>query len=161
MNHLETLIKQYYEWKGYIVRSNVKVGPLPHGGFSGELDIVAYHPVSGHLLHIEPSLDALSWEKRKEKYRRKFEAGKKHIFREVFPWLDPKTPIEQVAVLVTASRSSRKTIGGGAVVSIDEFVKKVKSAIVNRGIMAKSAIPEQYDLLRTIQMVTCGFFKVV
>lgn len=55
MNHLETLIKQYYEWRGYIVRSNVKVGRLRHGGWAGELDIVAYHPVSEHLLHLEPS----------------------------------------------------------------------------------------------------------
>ena len=54
MNQLEMLIEQYYEWKGYIVRNNVKVGRLSHGGWAGELDIVVYNPVSNHLLHLEP-----------------------------------------------------------------------------------------------------------
>lgn len=158
MNHLETLIKQYYEWKDYIVRNNVKVGRLSHGGWTGELDIVAYHPVSEHLLHLEPSVDAHSWETREKRFKKKFDAGKKYIHKDVFPWLKPKTPIEQIAVLAT---SSRKSLGGGAVISIDEFVKNVKSEVAKVGIMAKHAIPEQFDLLRTIQVVTCGYYKVV
>ncbi len=63
MNHLEKLIRQYYEWQGYIVRGNVLVGRLSHGGWAGELDIVAYHPQTKRLLHIEPSLDAHTWAK--------------------------------------------------------------------------------------------------
>lgn len=158
MNHLETLIKQYYEWKGYIVRNNVKVGRLRHGGWEGELDIVAYHPATNHLLHLEPSVDAHPWEMREKRFKKKFEAGKKYIHKDVFPWLDPETPIEQIAVLIT---SSRKKLGVGAVISIDELVKSIKTEIAKIGIMAKHAIPEQFDLLRTIQMTTCGYYKVV
>jgi hypothetical protein len=158
MNHLESLIKQYYEWKGYIVRNNVKVGRLSHGGWAGELDIVAYHPVSEHLLHLEPSVDAHPWETREGRFKKKFEAGKRYIRKDVFPWLKPEIPIEQIAVLVT---SSRKKLGGGAVISIDEFVKDIKTEVAKIGIMAKHAIPEQFDLLRTIQAVTCGYYKVV
>jgi len=57
--------------------------------------------------------------------------------------------------------SSRKRLGGGAVVSIDELMRDVKSEIAKIGIMAKHAIPEQFDLLRTIQVVMCGYYKVV
>ena len=38
MNHLEKLTRQYYEWKGYIVKGNIKVGRPKHGGWAGELD---------------------------------------------------------------------------------------------------------------------------
>src|SRR5882672_2600591 len=58
VSHLEDLLCEYYEWQGYIVRRNIKVGRLGHGGWEGELDIVAYHPKSNHLVHLEPSLDA-------------------------------------------------------------------------------------------------------
>ena len=71
MNHLETLIHQFYEWQGYIVRSNVKVGKLRHGGWAGELDVVAYLHETKHLVHLEPSIDALSWDKRKKKFAKK------------------------------------------------------------------------------------------
>ena len=40
MNHLENLIRQYYEWQGYIVRGNIKVSKRSKGGWDGELDIV-------------------------------------------------------------------------------------------------------------------------
>jgi hypothetical protein len=46
MSHLEDLLCEYYQWQGYIVRRNIKVGRLDHGGWEGELDIVAYHPVT-------------------------------------------------------------------------------------------------------------------
>ncbi len=158
MNHLEKLIRQYYEWQGYIVRGNVKVGRLSHGGWAGELDIVAYHPQTGHLVHLEPSLDADSWAKREERFKKKFESGRRYIRSDVFPWLDKKTPIEQIAVLVTSSRSE---LAGGRVVSIDEFMHEVKNEIAKQGKMAQNAIPEEYDLLRTIQMAICGYRRAV
>lgn len=158
MSHLEKLIRQYYEWKGYIVRGNVKVGRLPHGGWAGELDIVAYHPETEHLVHIEPSIDALPWAKREERFRKKFNTGRAYICTEVFPWLSSETRIEQLAVLPT---SSRATLGGGKVVSIDEFVEALKRKIAKLGRMATNAIPEEYDLLRTMQMAICGYHKVL
>lgn len=157
MNHLEGLIRQYYEWKGYIVRSNVKVGRLTHGGWSGELDIVAYHPQTKHLIHLEPSIDANSWDNREDRFKKKFAAGHEYIGSEVFPWVDKNTPIEQVAVLITSSRTE---LAGGKVWSIDELMRDIRTEIINAGIMAKNAIPEEYDLLRTIQMTVCGYYKV-
>ena len=158
MNHLEGLLRQYYEWNGYIVRSNVKVGRLPHGGWTGELDIVAYHPQTKKLIHLEPSMDAHSWHKREERFAKKFAAGIKYIGSEVFPWVDESIPIDQVAVLAS---SSRRELAGGKVVSIDEMMKAIKTDIIDCGIMVNNAIPEEFDLLRTIQMTVCGYRNVV
>ena len=59
-SHLEDLLCEFYEWQGYILRRNIRVGRLGHGGWEGELDIVAYHPTLNALIHLEPSIDALS-----------------------------------------------------------------------------------------------------
>lgn len=158
MNHLEKLIRQYYEWKGYVVRGNIKVGRLPHGGWACELDIVAYHPETEHLVHLEPSIDARSWEKREARFEKKFRYGKEYIHKEVFPWLSGNAELEQIAILVSSSRSE---LAGGRVLSIDEFMKEVRDEITTQGKMAQNAISEQYDLLRTIQMAICGYYKVV
>jgi len=130
MNHLEKLIRQYYEWQGYLVRGNVKVGRRSRGGWAGELDIVAYHPQTGRLVHLEPSLDAHTWEKREKRFKKKFQTGRRHICRDVFPWLDKKTPIEQIAVL---NRSGSGKLAGGRVVSIDKFMQEVKNEITKQG----------------------------
>ena len=154
MNHLENLIKQYYEWKGYVVRTNIKVGKREKGGWEGELDIVAYHPKCRRLIHLEPSTDAYSWATREERYTKKFAAGREYIRTEVFPWLDATVPIEQIAVLIS---SSRKVLAGGEVKSIDELMGEIKNDIAAIGKMSKSAIPQEYDLLRTIQLVVSGY----
>jgi hypothetical protein len=158
MNHLEKLVSQFYQWRGYLVRNNVKVGALPRGGWEGELDVVAYHPQVGHLIQIEPSLDAHPWTQREARFRKKFELGRRYICQDVFPWLAPTTPIEQVAILATASR---RQLGGGKVVSVDEFIATVKDAISKRGPLRKHAIPEEFDLLRTLQLALCGYGKLV
>ncbi len=122
MNHLEKLVRQFYEWRGYIVRGNVKVGKLSHGGWAGELDIVAYYPEKDkqHLIHLEPSIDAHSWAKREERFQKKFTMGRRYIYQEVFSWLDASTPLEQVALLV---RAPRPTLTGGRVVSISRHIE--------------------------------------
>ncbi len=158
MTHLEKLLRQYFEWREFIVKGNVKVGRLSHGGWEGELDIVAYHPTENRVVHLGPSIDAHSWAKREERFQKKFEAGMKYIHIEVFPWLDPNTPIEQIAVLVS---SSRKELAGGSVISIDEITSQITAEVAREGIMAKKAIPEEFSLLRTIQLVSCGYYKVV
>jgi hypothetical protein len=78
-NHLEQLVAEWYEYQGYFIRRNIKVGRRSKGGYEGELDIVAFHPERQHLVHIETSLDAKSWEKREERFSKKFEAGRRYI----------------------------------------------------------------------------------
>lgn len=79
MNHLEQLVAEWYEFQGYFVRRNVMVDPRPRGGYECELDVVAFHPGKQHLVHLEPSLDADSWQRREERFAKKFDAGRRHI----------------------------------------------------------------------------------
>jgi hypothetical protein len=161
MNHLERLIEQYYEWQGYVVRANTHVGKRPQGGYECELDICAYHPETKHLVHVEPSLDADTWEKRERRFTKKFKAGAKYIKSTVFPWLaGSEHPIEHIAVLI-ASAQNHGTVSGGKVVNLDEFIAQIKAKVQASGIMAKNAIPERYDLLRTIQLSLCGYYRIV
>ncbi len=155
MSHLEALIHEYYEWRGYVVRRGVKVGRLKHGGWEGELDIVAFHPQQQTLLHLEPSIDAHSWAVREQRYERKFRVGRKYIFSEVFPWLDRKTALTQVAILV--SRGKRSHIAGGTIRTVDELVAEMREAVLAEGSMATRAITELYPLLRTVQLVVSGY----
>jgi hypothetical protein len=125
-----------------------------------ELDIVGYQPKSGSLVHYEPSIDAVSWERREARYKKKFGAGRKYIFSDIFPWLPSSTPLKQVAVFINHPRG-RDTIAGGAIVSVDEFMAEVRAKVVACGIMSSNAIPEQYPLLRTLQLSHVGYFRAV
>jgi hypothetical protein len=160
MTHLETLIAEYLDWQGFLVRRNTKVGRLSHGGWEMELDIIAYHPKTGELVHFEPSIDALTWEKREIRYKKKFAAGLKYIFKEIFHWLPPSTPIRQVAVFINHPQG-RDTLAGGNILSVDELMAEIRAKIIVRGIMAKNAIPEQYPLLRTLQLSHAGYYRVI
>jgi hypothetical protein len=159
MSHLESLVAEYLEWQGYLVRRNTKVGRLAHGGWEMELDIVGYHPKSQKLLHYEPSIDALSWDKREARYVKKFSAGRKYILQEMFSWLPPEISITQIAIFVSRPKG-RDSIAGGSMISIDEFMTEVRAKVVACGRMASNAISEQYPLLRTLQLSHAGYYRV-
>lgn len=159
VSHLESLVAEFLEWQGFLVRRNTKVGRLAHGGWEMELDVVGFHPQERALVHYELSLDALSWQKRETRYRKKFEAGHKYILNSIFAWLPTDTELRQVAVLVSHP-PGRDTIGGGQLISVDELMAEVKSMIMSCGPMIRNAIPEQYPLLRTIQLSHCGYQRI-
>lgn len=149
MNHLEQLVAEWYEYRGYFVRRNVQVGKRQSGGYECELDVVAFHPEKQHLVHVEPSMDAHPWEKREQRYSKKFEAGRKHI-PSLFGGLALPTQIEQIAVLGFASNANVKTLGGGRIMTAAELFAEIVSSIAGKR-FAKAAVPEMYPLLRTIQ----------
>lgn len=158
MSHLESLIAEYLDWQGYLVRRNLKVGRLRHGGWEMELDVIAYHPHTRDLVHYEPSIDAHKWERREERFGKKFSAARKYIFTEVFSWLPADTPLRQLAVL-PSHPADRHEIAGGRIQSIDELLAEIRSKIITCGPAAKNAIPELYPLLRTLQLSHCGYAR--
>ncbi len=161
MSHLESLIAEYLDWQGFIVKRNIRVGRLAHGGWEMELDIVGYHPSSGDLVHYEPSIDALSWARREARYTKKFRAGRQYIFSDrLFSWLPLDTPLQQIAVLVSHPRN-RDTLAGGILLSVDELMKEIRTKIVQCGNMAGNAVPEQYPLLRTVQLTHVGYHRAL
>ena len=151
-NHLETLVAEWYEFRGYFVRRNVQIGKRPNGGYDCELDIVAFHPRDKSLIHIEPSLDSDSWTKREQRYKKKFDCGRKHI-PSMFPGiLIPEQP-DQIALLVYAGRNAPKELGGGRVLLIHDFMEEVRAGIRNRKVNS-AAVPEGFPLLRTLQFAS-------
>jgi len=158
MSHLEHLIAEYLEWKGYLIRRNIKVGKRLKGGWEMELDVIGYHPQRKNLVHYEPSIDAHSWATREKRYEKKFRLGRKYILQEVFPWLGHETKLEQVAVFISHPKS-RDTIAGGRIISVDELMRQIRDDILPLGHIAKNAIPEQFPLLRTVQLGECGYYK--
>jgi hypothetical protein len=160
MTHLETLIAEYLEWDGYLIKKNTKVGKLSHGGWEMELDVVGFNPQTGKLVQYEPSIDALSWAKRESRYAKKFDAGSRYIMKHLFPWLPPYTKLEQIAVFINHPKG-RDEIAGGRIMSIDELMAEIREKVMKCGPMRSNAIPEQYPLLRTIQMSHVGYHNAV
>lgn len=149
-NHLERLAAEWYEYQGYFVRRNVLVGPRLRGGYEGELDVVAFSPEKKHLVHIEASLDADSWATREYRFKKKFSAGRKYIPK-IFKGLKIPKDIEQIALLVFASKQNHQEIAGGKLVLASEFLNEIMEHLSQKKI-AQSAVPENLALIRTLQL---------
>ncbi len=151
-NHLEQLAAEWYEYRGYFVRRNVRVGRRAQGGHEGELDIVAFDPRKVALVHIETSGDADSWAERERRFAKKFLTGEKHI-RALFHGLPKKTPIEKIAIFAVGSRKNHQSVGGGQIKLLGEFLAEILADLENIS-WSKRAVPEQYPLIRTLQIVS-------
>jgi hypothetical protein len=68
--------------------------------------------------------------------------------------------ISHVAVLI-ASVQNHPTLGGGKVVTLDDLMAEIRAKILKKGVMAKKAITERYDLLRSIQLLSCEYYRAV
>jgi hypothetical protein len=160
MSHLESLIVEYLDWQGYLVKKNTKVGKLNHGGWEMEIDVIGYNPHTNDLVHYEPSIDAHAWDTREARYAKKFEVAKKFIFTEVFSWLKPETPLRQIAIFPSHPKD-RDIIAGGQIISIDEFIAEVRLKVIKCGTANRNAISENYPLLRVIQLSHCGYNRAI
>jgi len=138
-----------YEFKDYIVKKNTKVDPRAQGGWKGEIDIVAYHPQTENLIHIETSMQVTTWANREIIFTRKFQIGREYI-PQIFPWIETTTNIEQWAV-IPAADTNHPTIGGGKVVPAWKLRQQITNDVREIGPWQHNAIPEQFPLLRTIQ----------
>jgi hypothetical protein len=161
MNHLEQLVGEWLQYQGYFVRVAVAVGPRARGGFDGELDVIGLNFEHQHLLHVECSLDADSWDEREEKFRKKFERGKKH-YTDIFQGVPLPATLDQVCILQLKS-CTRKTIGGGRILIVHDLVHEIFNGLKDTSPIS-GAVPSTYPLLRTLQLaanvgessVTCG-----
>lgn len=148
-NFLEQLVSEWYEFEGYFVRRNIQVGRRSNGGYEGELDVVAFHPGKNHLVHIEPSMDCYSWEKREKWFSRKFSTGQKYIPK-LFEGFCLPADNEKIALLVFGSAKGRQKLGGGRLIMMDQFMNDVRKKLDDRKIR-NAAIPEQFVILRSLQ----------
>lgn len=157
MNHLEQLTAEWYEYSGYFVRRNIRVGKRPNGGYDCELDVIAFNPSTKHLIHIEPSMDAHPWAKREERYEKKFAAGRKHI-PNLFRGVEIPAEIEQVAIFGFGGRGPSPTVAGGKVMLVQDLLHEITAKLRTKKIESE-AVPEQFPLLRTVQLM-CQHHKI-
>lgn len=157
MNYIEQLISEWYEYKGYYVRRNIKVGRRKSGGYDGELDIVAFNPVTKHLVHVEPSADTDSWIKREQRYRKKFELGRKHI-PTIFEGLDIPKKFDQEAVFMWGGKT-QETLAGGRVLLLVDYFKVIKKDLASKR-ADKEIVPENLSLIRTLHLFIDNLSKI-
>lgn len=150
-NYLEQLASEWYEYRGFFVRRNVPVGLGSKGGFEAELTVVALHPGERRVVHIEPSMDAHSWEVREKRFKKKFDAGRKHL-ADLTGELCAGAEIEQVALIALGSRTNHPTLGGGRVKTLAEFMAQILAEMKERS-GEDLSVPQQYPILRTLQFV--------
>ncbi|NOZ77220.1 MAG: hypothetical protein GXO65_06050 [Euryarchaeota archaeon] len=148
MNFLERLVAEWYSYQEYFVRTNIKFGKRAKGGYTGEMDVVAFHPKEKRLIHIETSMDAYSWAQRKKKFQKKFKDATSH-YNELFDF--PIDKIDQIAIVGFGKPKVDVDFGDGVkIISIPDFMIKISSDLSNKHPL-KNAIPQEYPLLRAIQ----------
>lgn len=148
-NHLEDLTAEWLEFNGYFVRKSVLVGKRALGGFEGELDVVAFHPASKHLVHIECSLDADTWDRRQQRFTGKFERGRRYIGA-LFGGLHGDTAPDQIALLQFGG-GARTEIGGARILWVSDFISDIVDVLETRS-PDRRAVPSTFPLLRSIQL---------
>lgn len=151
MNFLEQLVAEWYAYKGFFVRTNIRFGKRPAGGYEGEIDVVAFNPRTKHLVHIETSTDADSWTERKRRFVKKFENAKQH-YAEIFDF-QLKT-VECKAIVGFSQRTLNQIDFGNDihVVLVPQFIQEITRELSRYSPM-QAAVPEGYPLLRAIQFV--------
>lgn len=158
MNHLETLTAEWLAYNDYFTRSTVKVGKRAKGGWEGELDVVGFHPGRQHFIHVECSTDAWTWLRREETFRRKFAIGRRHA-AELFSGMELPTALDQVVVHGYAGANDKyRNLGGGRFVTSQELAAEIMNGIPATS--RKSAVPENFPLMRTLQLSIMAGAKV-
>ena len=151
VDYLERLVTEWYEYQGYFVHTSLWVGLASDGSYECALDVVAFHPTRHHLLHIEPSLDLLSWKDREQHFQLKFDAGKKYLHR-MFG-AEPHVHIEQIALIASGDEVPRQSIAGGKIIRLPDLLADILEALA-RFDVSESLVPDQWPLIRTLQFAT-------
>lgn len=146
-NHLEDLAKEYYEYKGYFVRSNIRVIKREGGGYNGEIDLLAYNPVNRELLHIECSMDAEKKEDEEKMAEKKFQRD--IDYRKIIPF--EFTNLRKIYIIgQTKGQNEIKMPKDVEHISLGPFIKEIYSELPSD--IIKEIVPEVYPLLRAIQL---------
>jgi hypothetical protein len=149
MDYLQRLASEWYEYQGYFVHTDLWVGLERDGSYECELDVVAFHPLRRHLVHLEPSFDLLSAPEREQHFQPKFAAGRKYLHRMFGS--EQHVHLEQIA-LVAADGELPHTIAGARVLPVSELLESILGALCTFE-MAEAVVPEQWPLVRTLQFV--------
>lgn len=149
MNFLESLAAEWYAIQGYFVRTNIKANRRHNGGYNNEVDVLAFLPSAGKLVHLETSWDALTWAEREERY-----LSKKFVFssKEYAEIIGATPKCIQKRAIIGTSKTQPKEIWGVdiEVTTVPNFVAEIAADMKQRHPM-RDVIPETYPCLRSIQ----------
>lgn len=150
MTFLEQLVAEWYAYNGHFVQTNVKFGKRKAGGYEGEMDVVAFHPRTKLITHVETSTDADSWEERRRRFGKKFGDAEKH-YSELFRFDYQR--VEKLAIVGWGRTVPVGISFDGTIVikTVPQFIFEVTGVLSQRD-PAKEAVPEHWPLLRAIQM---------
>jgi len=149
MDYLQRLSAEWYEYQGYFVHTDLWVGLESDGSYECELDVVAFHPLRRHLVHLEPSFDLLTWQERERHFEPKFAAGRKYLHR-LFG-AEEQVHLEQIALIVADAETPR-AIAGARLLRLSDFIASMLE-VLSTFDMAEAVVPEQWPLIRTLQFV--------
>ena len=149
MNFLESLAAEWYGIQEYFVRTNIKTNRRNNGGYDNEIDVLALHPGSGKLVHLETSWDALTWGQREERY-----LTKKFVFSyEQYSEIIGTKPVSiQKRAIIGTSKTQPKEIWGAdiEVTTVPNFIAEIAADMKQRHPM-RNVVPETYPCLRSFQ----------
>ena len=151
MNFLEQLVAEWYGYRDYFIRTNVKFGKRSKGGYTGEVDVLAVKPQERELIHVEASMDAYSWPKRREVFDRKFHKVQTH-YQKLVGFEPDQDRIQRIA-LVGLNRTYPVEHFEGAgfeILLIPDFVAELVEYLDKKHPL-REAVPETYPLLRALQ----------
>jgi hypothetical protein len=151
MNWLEQLAAEWYEYRGFFVRRNDRIGRRSTGGYASELDILALDPRSGELHHIEASGSAASWAELQEQTVRKFNQAFDRYEELVGPNF---RTVRRIAIL-GFSRTTSVDLNWGNDIEVKlapAFLQEIIAHLASQS-PATNAVSEKFPLLRTIQAV--------
>lgn len=131
------------------MRTNIKYGKRPKGGYIGEIDVAAFNPSGKRLLHIETSTDSHSWEERKQRFLKHFTKAQGR-YREVFHFKIRE--IRHIAIVGFNTKKPDQAQFGNdiEVIMVPDFIQKIAQELRKHTPLEK-AVPESYPLLRAIQ----------
>jgi hypothetical protein len=141
VNFLEQLVGEWYQYKGHFVRTNIRFAKRSKGGWAGEIDILAYLPQRGNVSHIETSMDAESWARRKKVFQKKFDVPWK-VYEDLVP--AGFESLERIVVVGSAREQDPSFLGHGIhVYSVPTMVRLISLEIGEKHPMkeAVAAIP--------------------
>ncbi len=161
LNFLEQVVAEWFNFKGYFVKTNIRFGKGSHGGVEGEMDVIAFCPKTKEFVHVEASTSAASWTKQCAAIEKKFDSAGQH-YDDMFEFL--RSPTRRIAIagfgrVAPARPKERLGESGIMLESIPELFRKIIADLQDQPV-AKGTIPENLTILRSIQIVLhCGIKK--
>jgi hypothetical protein len=151
MNFLEQLAAEWFQYRGFLVRTNARARKRARGGWDSELDVLAYKPADRSLIHIETSADTDSWQVRKKRF-----LGEKFILSkdDYEKLLEARLERISKVVIIGLSESTKENLNWGSDIEvwpIPFFIGQI-TLILRKRHPTRNAVPEGFPILRGIQM---------